>query len=107
MANKQRIHSPNQPKDSGGNTMDFHISDGENTVQDLTSGYIPPTKIRGFFICPLVSGTMTVRLLGQAYPEQFVIPTARVDAMVGFWMEEKISEIISSDITEALIGWAY
>lgn len=106
---KQRVHSPIQLKDGGGNTVDFHISDGESTAKNLSSAYTPPEYVRekGFFICPLVSGSLVVRLIGQDPGDSFAIPAARISANIGLWMEEKCAEVISGTVSSALIGWSY
>jgi hypothetical protein len=106
---KQRVHSSVQLKDGGGNTIDFHISDGENIVIDLSSAYTPPAYIanKGFFICPLVAGALVVRLIGQEVGDSFTIPAARINANIGLWMEEKCAEVISGTVSSALIGWSY
>lgn len=107
--NKQRNHSPTQIKDGGGNTVDFQITAGEETAVDISAGFVPPTNIKGFYICPLTTGDIKVRLAGQTGTESFTIPTARVDVMNGLWMEEKCIEIIATGttVTSALIGWSY
>lgn len=108
---KQRTYPSQIVRDGGGNIVDFQITNGESTPQDISSGYEPKAEIvdKGFYICPLESGDIVVQLLGQEDGETFTIPTARVDVYVGSWMEEKIKRIISAGttVTSCLIGWSY
>ena len=107
---KQRLNQPVRIVDIAGNTVDWIITNGENTEQDISSGYIPSNRFarEGFYICPTGTGTITVRLVGQSPSESFLIPAARITAMQGRWMEEKCIEILGTGttVTAALIGWA-
>ena len=114
MANKdkQRSYPSQSVRDGGGNIVDFQISNGESVaINPSTAGYTPPALIaeKGFYICPLTTGILVVRLVGQSTGSSFTIPAARVDVMTGFWMEEKVAEIIQSGttVTSCLIGWSY
>lgn len=108
---KRKIHPKSQNVDSGGNIIDFHISDAEPLLVNIKNGYKAKgiAMKNGFFICPLEAGSIQVKLLGQRDNSQtLTIPTERVDVMVGQWMEEKCVEIIASgtSVTKALIGWS-
>ena len=107
---KQRGNQPVRIVDFAGNTVDWIISNGENTEQNISTGYRPTNRFarEGFYICPTGTGTITVRLVGQDASESFVIPAARITAMQGMWLEEKCIEILATGttVTAALIGWA-
>lgn len=108
---KRVAYSPANMKDAGGKTISFHPNESEITEIDLSNGYIPESKQareNGFWICPLVSGTINVRLLNQKDTTRSLpIPIERVDAMTGTWMEEKCIEVVKSGTTvsRALIAW--
>jgi len=107
---KRRSWPPAQIKDSGGNSIDFHIRESETTEVDISAGYIAKENAltNGFFICPLVTGTIEVRLINQVDTTRSLpIPSERIDVMIGQWMEEKVVEIVASGttVTRALIGW--
>lgn len=105
---KQKSYPSQQLRDSGGNVVDFQITDGA-TINPSTGGYTPPANkaLSGFNICPLTAGVIVVRLKGQAATETFTIPEARISAMEGLWMEEKVAEIIAAGttVTSCLVGW--
>lgn len=108
---KRRTHPKSQNVDSGGNILDFHISDSESTLIDISTGYTAQGIVmkNGFFICPLEAGVIKIKLLGQKNTTRtLTIPTERIEAMVGQWMEEKVVEIIANGttVTKALIGWS-
>ena len=107
---KQRLNQPVRIVDIAGNTVDWIITNGEKTEQDISSGYVPTNRFarEGFYICPTGAGAITVRLVGQLATESFVIPAARITAMQGRWMEEKCTEILATGttVTAALIAWA-
>lgn len=98
-------------RDSGGITINFHPTESETTEIDISNGYVPESEkaIRnGFWICPLTTGTINVRLLNQKDTTRSLpIPTERVDANLGQWMDEKCVEIVKSGttVTRALIAW--
>ncbi len=106
----KKIYAPTQLRDGGGHIIDFHISDGESTTIDISKGYKQDSDLvkRGFFICPLTTGIIKVKLLGQLDTTRtLTIPVVRVDKMIGLWMEEKCVEIVAgTTVTEALIGWS-
>ena len=107
---KQRLNQAMRVVDIAGNTVDFIITAGETSEQDISGGYVPDDAFgrEGFYICPTGTGTINVRLVGQSPGESFAIPAARVTAMQGMWMEEKCVEILATGttVTAALIGWA-
>lgn len=107
---KRRAFPPVQIKDSGGNSIDFHIRESEIAEVDISAGYVAKGNAltNGFFICPLVTGNINVRLINQIDTTRSLpIPSERVDVMIGKWMEEKVVEIVANGttVTRALIGW--
>ncbi len=107
---KRRSWPPVQIKDSGGNSIDFHIRESEVAEVDISAGYVAKGNAltNGFFICPLVTGTINVKLINQVDTTRSLpIPSERVDVMIGKWMEEKCVKIVASGttVTRALIGW--
>lgn len=110
-AKERRAYPPVQVKDAGGETVSFHPNESEITEIDLRSGYKPKSKqalATGFWICPLTTGTINVRLLHQKDTARSLpIPTERIDAMLGQWMEERCVEVLASGTTveRALIAW--
>jgi len=111
MSDKRKTHPKSQNVDSGGNILDFHISDSELVAINISNGYIAKGIAinNGFFICPLTTGIIKLKLLGQkGTTRTLTIPAARIDVMIGQWMEEKCVEIIKdgTTVTSALIGWS-
>lgn len=107
---KRKNFPPTQIKDSGGNNLDFHIRESEIAEVDISAGYTAKGNalVSGFFICPLVAGTIEVRLINQIDSNRSLpIPIERVNVMVGQWMEEKVVEIVAggTSVNRALIGW--
>jgi hypothetical protein len=108
---KDRAYPPVNLKDTRGGTINFHPTESEVTEIDLSAGYIPKSqeaKSNGFWICPLETGTINVRLIGQKDTTRSLpIPIERVDVAIGQWMEEKCVEVLASGTTvsRALISW--
>ncbi len=111
LAKERRAYPPVNLKDSGGETINFLPNESEVTEIDLSKGYKPSSQqalANGFWICPLVSGTINVRLLHQKGTSRSLpIPVERIDANIGNYMEEKCIEILKSGttVTRALIVW--
>lgn len=109
---EKRKNYPSQSvRDGGGNLVDFQITDGEPTPIDPSTAGYSPTKDgshKGFYICPLTEGDIIVRLVGQMSNESFTIPSIRIEASIGLWLEEKVAEIIQTGttVTSCLIGWS-
>ena len=110
---EKRTHfPPAQMKDAGGNSISFHPTESEITEIDISNGYVPKSiyaQKSGFWICPLVSGTITVRLVGQVDTNRSLpIPVERIDANIGQYLEEKCVEILATGttVTRALIVWS-
>jgi len=108
---ERRAYPPVQMRDSGGGSISFHPNESEITEIDISAGYKPKSKqalATGFWICPLATGTINVRLLHQKDTTRSLpIPAERIDAVLGTWMEEKCVEILASGTTvkRALIAW--
>ena len=111
LAKERRAYPPAQMKDAGGETISFHPNESESTEINLSTGYKPKSKqalATGFWICPLVDGTINVRLLHQKDTTRSLpIPSERVFPMIGQWMEERCIEVLASGttVTRALIAW--
>ena len=116
MVKKDNRNSPPvNIKDVGYNTISFHPTDGEPNPIDISNGYVPKSSVArrtGFWICPLVSGVIVVRLLNQVNDDvssyrSFTIAQVRVDANIGQYLEEKCIEIIANGTTvsSAIIAW--
>lgn len=111
---KTRKVDPIQILDSGGNIVNFHVTDGESTFKDLSIvNYKIPVGKRetasGFHICPLVAGTITGRLKGQTGTESYTVYPERTSLYIGSYMEENWDEIYASgtDVTKAMIAWNF
>ena len=113
---KKRAYPGVNIRDLGGNTIGFHPIDGEEDVVDISKGYKPKSTqaiSNGFWICPLTTGIIKVRLLSQvddANPDEnrsFIIASVRVEANIGQYLDEKCVEILrdGTTVTSAMIAW--
>lgn len=111
LVKKDRAYPGINIKDTRGGTINFHPTESEVAEIDISQGYIPKSqeaKTNGFWICPLESGTINVQLIGQKDTSRSLpIPTERIDANIGQWMDEKCIKIIANGttVTRALISW--
>ena len=65
---KDRAYPGVNMKDTRGGTINFHPTESEVTEIDISKGYVPKSqeaKTNGFWICPLVTGTINVQLIGR------------------------------------------
>lgn len=89
----------------------FEFTNGLDGVQNLSSGLKLSSisdEINGFYIIPLVSGSLTVKLVNQdgLDDSKFEIPSSMIDQNLGKKLPFKIKEVLSaSTLTSALIVW--
>ena len=99
--NKRKQYPPFQLRDSEGRVTTININNGLSSEIDGTGGYSPSfdKHPNGFFIKPLVSGTIKVRLIGQAKGDSYTFSTEEVNAYIGKRLEERVVEIIATGTT--------
>jgi len=103
-ATRSQLTNPNGTESS----IDITGSDSTGKIHSgaLNITSVPKAKdTGGFYIMPIVSGTMRVQLSNQEDGEYFDLQSATLDAYLGTWIPMKVKKVISVTTATYQIGW--